>query len=122
MVGRITTELGKTLQGVTSQGTPPSEGSLSRALQEVLKANQQALRTYVPQVYPGRIILFLSSEAPERAFYDRRLGWSDMTTEGLEVHVVPGSHETLFGEPHVRVLAQKLQGCLQKVQAAQVPV
>ena len=38
-----------------------------------------------------------------------------MTTEGLEVHVVPGSHETLFGEPHVRVLAEKLRACLQRL-------
>jgi thioesterase domain-containing protein len=119
VAGRLTTGIGRKLPGIPSKVYPQREGALSRALQEVLKANYQALRTYVPQVYPGRIILFLSREAPERAFYDRRLGWSDLTTEGLEVHVVPGSHETLFGEPHVRVLAQKLQGCLQKVQATQ---
>jgi len=116
MAGRLKTGIGRKLQGIPYKVYPHSEGSLSRALQEVLKANRQALSNYVPHVYPGRIILFLSSEAPERAFYDRRLGWNEMATEGLEVYVVPGSHETLFGEPHVRVLAEKLRGCLQKVQ------
>jgi thioesterase domain-containing protein len=116
IAGRIKTRIGRKVQGITYKDCPYSEGSLSRALQEVLEANRQALTNYVPQVYPGRIILFLSSEAPERAFYDRRLGWNEMAAEGLEVHVVPGNHDTLFGEPYVRILAQKLRACLQKAQ------
>ena len=39
-----------------------------------------------------------------------------MAAEGLEVHLVPGNHKTLFEEPHVRGLAEKLRFCLQKVQ------
>jgi acyl-CoA synthetase (AMP-forming)/AMP-acid ligase II/thioesterase domain-containing protein len=120
MAGRIKTRIGRRLEEITYKGSPNSEGSLSRALQVVLKANRQALCNYVPQIYPGRITLFLCSESPERSFYDSRLGWSEMAAEGLEVHVVPGNHETLFREPHVRALAQKLLVCLQKVQGTQV--
>jgi hypothetical protein len=40
-----------------------------------------------------------------------------MAAEGLELHVVPGSHETLFGEPHVKILAEKLRDCLRKAMA-----
>jgi thioesterase domain-containing protein len=116
MAGRIKTRIGRKVQGITYKVDSHSEGSLSRTLREVLRANRQAVSNYVPQVYPDRIILFLSSEAPERAFYDRRLGWNEMAAGGLEVHVVPGSHETLFREPHVRVLAEKLRVCLQRVQ------
>ena len=82
----------------------------------VLKANRQALCDYIPQVYSGRITLFLCSEAAERCFYDGRLSWNEMAAEGLEVHVVPGNHDTLFKEPHVRVVAQKMLACVQRVQ------
>ena len=34
--------------------------------------------------------------------------WEKYTTGGLQRHVVPGNHLTLFWEPHVRILAAKL--------------
>jgi len=83
-------------------------------MEEVLSANREALSNYAPRAYPGRIALFLSIEAPERSFYDRRLVWSDIAAHGMEVHVVPGSHDTLFSEPHVKVLAEKLRGCIRR--------
>ena len=113
-LGKLKTRIGRQLQEITYKGSPHSDGSLARVLQVVLEANRQALHNYVPQVYPGRITLFLCSEAPERFFYDSRLGWDELAAEGLEVHVVPGSHETLFREPHVRVAGAKLRVCLQK--------
>jgi thioesterase domain-containing protein len=121
VVGRVKTTIGKKIQRITRQVDPHSTGSLSHALQEVLKANREAIINYTPQVYRGRIFLFLTSEAPDRTFYDRRLGWNEMAAEGLEVHVVPGSHDTLFGEPHVRLLSEKLRGCLQKTRLNRSP-
>jgi thioesterase domain-containing protein len=114
---RIKIRIERKLRESTCKIYQDSEHSLSRVLQEVLNAHFQARSTYVPQVYPGRITLFLSRDTPERSFYDSRLDWSNMAAEGLEIHVVPGSHEKLFGEPHVRVLAEKLRVCLQRVQS-----
>ena len=37
-----------------------------------------------------------------------------MVSDGLEIHDVPGKSEGMFGEPNVRVLAQKLQACLDR--------
>ena len=34
----------------------------------------------------------------------------------MEVHEVPGEHVSIFKEPFVRVLADKLTGCLQAAQ------
>ena len=115
LVEMLGKKVGTGVQGLVRKTHPRREGSLARAMRDVLKANREALGNYVPQVYPGRIALLLSSEAPERSFYDRRLGWSDMAAEGLEVHVVPGTHDTLFAEPYVRVLAEKLRVCIQRV-------
>jgi acyl-CoA synthetase (AMP-forming)/AMP-acid ligase II/thioesterase domain-containing protein len=114
-VGKLKTRIERKFQEITYKGSPYTDGSSSRALHVVLEANRQALSTYVPQVYPGQITLFLCSEAPERFFYDSRWGWNEMAAEGLEVHVIPGSHETVFSEPHVKVAAEKLRVCLQKV-------
>jgi hypothetical protein len=33
---------------------------------------------------------------------------------GVEVHLVPGSHESIFVEPHVRELAHELTRCLDR--------
>ena len=116
VVWRAKTRVGRKLQESIYKVDQNRESALSRALQEVLHANFQARSKYIPQVYPGRVTIFLSREAPERSFYDSRLRWSDMAAEGLEVHLVPGNHKTLFEEPHVRGLAEKLRFCLQKVQ------
>jgi len=113
--GQVKTALGRKFREIAYRDSTYGESSLSRALQAVLEANRQALAGYVPRVYPGRITLFLGNEAPERFFYDSRFAWSEIAADGLDVRVVPGSHETLFSEPHVRVVAERLRISLQKV-------
>jgi hypothetical protein len=52
-----------------------------------------------------------------RPYMDNRLGWDAVAENGLEVHVVPGSHTGLLDiEPHTRVLAEELNRCLLKIQ------
>lgn len=78
---------------------------------------------YVPQIYPGRITLFRASEwQPEDSSYedgdrsradDPALGWSALSSQAVNVHVVPGTHETIVEEPHVQTLADRLRACLE---------
>ena len=77
----------------------------------VERANKQAARKYVPQVYPGKVALFraIHKSAPEGWQVDPQMGWSKLATGELEVYEVPGGHSTIFREPHVRVLAEKLR-------------
>ena len=89
LFGMLGSKVGTSVQGLTRKIYPRREGSVTRTMRDVLEANRDALRNYTPQMYPGQITLLLSSEAPERSFYDRRLGWSDMAADGLEVQVVP---------------------------------
>jgi acyl-CoA synthetase (AMP-forming)/AMP-acid ligase II/thioesterase domain-containing protein/acyl carrier protein len=109
-------KVGKKVREVSLRLHRNDEGALARAMQQVLEANREAVEAYVPKPYPGRVVLLLSSEAPDRSCYDGRLGWSEMASGGLEVLVVPGNHDTLFSEPHVKVLAEKLRTCLQRAQ------
>ena len=87
----------------------------------------QAKRGYVPQVYPSKITLFRASEpsvftklylpTPEDWYNrDPLHGWSNLADGGLEIHDVPGDHFSLFEEPHVQVLAEKLRACLDEGQ------
>jgi amino acid adenylation domain-containing protein len=89
---------------------------LPQELTAVDMIHRQADRDYVRQVYPGRVTLFRAKEQSE-AFRDQpHLGWDGLAAGGLEVHEVPGDHESTVKEPHVRVLAEKLRACLERAQ------
>jgi aspartate racemase len=91
-----------------------SERARARALAKVDQANAQAMATYVPKPYPGRLVLFWATDAVFRAYQDRRLAWADIAEQGLEVHVVPGNHLSIMEPPQLDVFADTLKKCLQK--------
>jgi amino acid adenylation domain-containing protein len=41
-------------------------------------------------------------------------GWETYSTKEVQVYTVPGNHETMFWEPHVQVLANRINNCLSK--------
>jgi FkbM family methyltransferase len=93
--------------GVLPPDISPSE---ARRLFRVFKANVQAMLTYKPSNYSGRVALFCS----ERSAIDSQqqaLGWAGLS-DGLTMFNVPGNHYTVVREPHVTVLAQQLKACL----------
>ncbi|HWQ18485.1 MAG TPA: AMP-binding protein [Methanotrichaceae archaeon] len=73
-----------------------------------------AIDSYTLQAYPGKIVLFNASESldPDGVLRDARLDWARIATGGLEVYQIPGDHITLLEEPNLRILAEKLRGCL----------
>lgn len=89
-----------------------SHASVARTMLRVAEANIQAIQAYAPLPYPGNITQFMCSDGPQRSYEDRRLAWSSLAPNGLEIHVVPGDHLTMVEEPNVRVLARELQNCL----------
>jgi amino acid adenylation domain-containing protein len=85
----------------------------------VFRARVLVSLAYVPQIYPGRVTLFRSQDAPpEFAGLDPARGWGELSTEPVEIHVVPGNHATMGLEPHVGVLAERLQSCIDRALAA----
>ena len=67
---------------------------------------------FVPPTVPCKIYLFRIPEQPYWRIDDPACGWASRTTVGVEIHSIPGDHETILREPHVRVLAEKLNACL----------
>jgi len=91
---------------------------LSESLQnfEVLDANLEASKNYVPQIYPGSVTVFRCSLQLPKYSHDPYLGWGELVTGKLESHETPGDHDLILREPRVRVLAEKLKLCLEKTQ------
>lgn len=83
-----------------------------RPLIEVFQANLQALQNYIPQIGSTRITLFRASEILFGNLDDSTLGWSELTTQSIDVCIVPGNHYTMLTQPYVQDLSEKLKFCL----------
>jgi thioesterase domain-containing protein len=66
-----------------------------------------AFSRYEPQPYPGTIMLLQSSDWPVGPYFDFKLGWKDLVG-GVEFHSIPSDHPSMFSEPAVKVVAEKL--------------
>jgi thioesterase domain-containing protein/acyl carrier protein len=106
--GSITRKIAKTFN--LWMRRPSTEDSHPYAL--ITEAFSQAIRDYVPQVYPGQATLFRTRHQPTRVYSDPLFGWGSLVAGGLEIRDVPGLHLTLLTEPCVQVLGEKLRACI----------
>ena len=76
----------------------------------ILDVYRHALRSYVPQPYPGRVTLFRF----KRASYPPSLDWLKLLSGDLKVYECDGeyAHEDLTREPYVSQWAERLQASL----------
>jgi len=101
------------LDEVKAAGMIDADTSLEqiRFLYQVFKANLRAMRSYVPQPYPGRITLFRAEEQVDSAPLDWTNGWNGLAEE-IDVRIVPGDHMTMMHEPHLAKLVAELKASL----------
>jgi thioesterase domain-containing protein len=71
----------------------------------------RAQSKYMPRAYPGRISLFLVAVSDDGQLAPDR-GWSELAEGGVEIHEIPGWHQTIFESRHLPVLAEELDACL----------
>ncbi|HEY6802274.1 MAG TPA: amino acid adenylation domain-containing protein [Pyrinomonadaceae bacterium] len=84
----------------------------------VFRTRIRVTRRFDPPVYSGRITVFRASEEPtEVRGLDPTKGWSALSTQPVEVHIVPGNHETMGLEPNVKALSARLQSCIDEALA-----
>jgi amino acid adenylation domain-containing protein len=79
--------------------------------------DRQGGRRYRPQIYPGQAALFWSTERPRELYQEVIEAWTGLVAGGIELHDVPGNHLSMVAEPHIRVLADKLNACLERARA-----
>src|SRR5205085_3768066 len=89
---------------------------LMRRMIETSRVHYYAALTYVPRTYHGRITLFRTNEIPENT-QDPTLGWGNLATEGVELHIVEGDHSTMVYEPYARAVAERILQCMQQKEA-----
>jgi amino acid adenylation domain-containing protein len=88
---------------------------VKRSLRNV-KTRIRAGRVYAPSAYEGKVTLFRCERViPLYKSYleaDPTWGWGRISPEPVEIHHVPGSHESMVVEPDVQALAHKLKLCI----------
>jgi aspartate racemase len=84
-------------------------------LLDVAGANNQAAKSYVPQVYPGRLTLFRATDKAAGFGNDLDMGWGELATGGVEIYDISGSHTEIMEEPQLGHVAEKLKLCLKAV-------
>ncbi|MGH9931467.1 MAG: condensation domain-containing protein [Pyrinomonadaceae bacterium] len=120
-------ELNQQIDFVLEQiGGPDSFGGISeeyvRRVTKIHLNSTRAVRDYVPQPYQGRITILRAIETGPQSHYvishpalgrpEIMSGWRELTSEPLQIFDVPGDHMTMMTEPHVRVIAERLNSCL----------
>ncbi|MBZ4417132.1 type I polyketide synthase [Myxococcus sp. RHSTA-1-4] len=83
----------------------------------VLAANMRALREYRPRPLDVPVFFFRAREQRPGDPARDALPWFQWAARGMEVHSVPGDHDTLLLPPNVDALARVLEQCIQRVEA-----
>lgn len=76
---------------------------------KVYRSNNEAALAYQPRPCSAPLVLFRAAETTDVELTDATYGWSHLANGSLEIEVVSGNHFTMFDEPHVSLLAQKLR-------------
>ena len=80
-------------------------------MKDAWSINYVANSRYVPKPYDGRMTLFRAArQSDPRATAD--LGWAAMFRGGVDVRVLPGTHETLWSDQNVEEFATSLADSL----------
>ncbi|OQW95593.1 MAG: hypothetical protein BWK79_01925 [Beggiatoa sp. IS2] len=86
------------------------DADMLQRLIQVMKIHQQALSTYQPKPYLGKIVFFRAQEVIENVTLGQaERFWLDFAAGGIEINNVPGNHLTMNYQPQVQVLATALR-------------
>jgi thioesterase domain-containing protein len=86
---------------------------LSEHRRRLIETHYQAMNRYFPKPYHGRVTLFQAQGRPLFSLYFPDLAWQKLALAGLDIRQIPGSHEGMFKEPHVRLLARELRAAIE---------
>jgi amino acid adenylation domain-containing protein len=87
-------------------------GRLPDHYRDLIEANLRASRCYVPKPYAGRLTLFRARTQPFFCGHRADLGWSKFARGGVATHIIPGTHDSILKEPHVKTLAEGFRAAL----------
>jgi amino acid adenylation domain-containing protein len=90
-----------------------------RRFVQMCKALHRAQSQYEAQPYAGRVTLFKAAEVLDQRFSatDPSLGWERVSPGNLQIHTTAGNHYSMVEQPHVQVLADQLQICIESIES-----
>jgi thioesterase domain-containing protein len=74
---------------------------------EVRRVLPLCVQDYEPQPYDGLTLLFQRAARPTGRYRDSQYGWGKLVNN-LQICEVPGDHMTMFSDPNVQVMGEKL--------------
>jgi thioesterase domain-containing protein/acyl carrier protein len=107
---RIKRAIVRGLRGTSSHSNVDTD---SASPSDVLYA---ASAKYQPKPYLGRVVLIRSTERTFGFGHEVDLGWTDILGDSLEICETPGNHYTIYMQPNVDTLADKMNMCLRKAE------
>ena len=72
-------------------------------------ACRAAFRLYTPRAYDGRALLILAETETAAYSDDPKADWRDLSSDGVDILIVPGGHAEVLVEPNVRVVGDHLR-------------
>ncbi|MBI5652422.1 MAG: amino acid adenylation domain-containing protein [Chloroflexi bacterium] len=96
------------VKGFRLFGARLPDGLLREYLRET---HQQAIRDYLPDVYPGKITLFRARASLETSPSDSPFGWKPLAGGGLEEHFFDTTHRIIAVE-YAAAVGRQLNECL----------
>ena len=104
-------QLDYALEQARAAGKIPADLDPARArhIANLWKWNVKALLAYKPEPYAGRVTYFRAAQRMGRLVKFPEAPWTNIADGGIEIHVVPGDHYSIFEPPNVDVLVEKLK-------------
>jgi len=81
-------------------------------IHRVRELNQKIASQYKPAPYNGPVIVCRACEHRSNTQLDPTLGWSKYVNSTITDYAIPGNHESIFKEPNVQMLAERVQFCI----------
>src|SRR5262249_26861370 len=84
---------------------------LPQFLWDIESINTHAFLEYTAKPYAGKVVMLVTDGTVSR-FNCEHLGWAHIPKDGLEIRRVPGLHDTIMNEPHIKPYAAALKAAI----------
>jgi thioesterase domain-containing protein len=93
-------------------------GDLGKVLERVRNASHVAALNFIPKPYDGHLLVFGARTRVDDPYRDNALGWRPVALRGVTAHVIDADHLSMFRNPAVGAIAEKLDRALREAQRA----
>ena len=93
---------------------PGADTRFEETLRRLRRAGSNARRKYEPKPYGGSAVIFRASERGDYPYDDDVLGWKPVVRGAISCVEVEGNHDSIFKDPAVRLIAEKIDAKLRE--------